>query len=155
MSVPWGGTSGSPGRDQGSWGPWIPLLPWSHLVRIRLSPALRESFMNEETEVNAAAVTFVVIPCLKDRDRLRIWVFLAPVPCCGCRQAHVSSFPPRYPSTATNHPARQNFLCTKARETPCRSPRQLRIAAEPLPHATQHLTQGPKLPGVKVCHFCP
>jgi len=34
--------------------------------------------VNEETELNAAAVTFVVIPCLKDKDRLGTWVFLTP-----------------------------------------------------------------------------
>lgn len=62
-------------------------------------------FMNGQTKVSAAAVVFVVIPCLKDRDRLGIWMFLCPVPCCGCRQARVNSLSPRYPSPAANHPA--------------------------------------------------
>lgn len=137
---------------QGFWGPCLPLLPWSHLIRIQLHQHwyYYPCFMNEETKVNAAAVTFVVILCLKDRDRLGIWVSLTLVPCCGYRKARVSSLPPRYPSPATNHPAQQNFLCTKAKETPCRSLRQLHITAEPLLHAIQHLTQGPKLLGVKV-----
>lgn len=59
-------------------------------------------------------------------------------PMCGCRQARVSSLPGirLLPQTI-----QLNRTCVqKPEKLLCRSPRQLRIPAEPLPPAMQHLT---------------
>lgn len=83
-------------------------------------------FRDEQTEVNAAAVTSVAIPCLKDRARLGIWLLLCPVLWLQAELSLSLSLPGNHLLPQTIQPDRTS-RAQNPEKLLCRSPRQLHI----------------------------